>query len=143
VIDTDEIKWEDVSFNQRILVIESPYAASGDYKVSDNARFARGLCRSALKMGYIPLASHLFFTQFLDDGDATERRIGISSGLNLVRIAHDGKAQVGVWYATRPYERASRGMKVGLETWKKLNVPVWKVVADPSGAILFDIFQIW
>ena len=44
---------------------------SGD--IAANQKNARRYCRSVVERGGIPLAPHLYFPQFMDDGDETER----------------------------------------------------------------------
>ena len=51
---------------------------SGDTK--ENVHAARRYCRFAVKQGYIPIAPHLLFTQFLNDSDEKERELGIKFG---------------------------------------------------------------
>ena len=50
----------------------------------DNLRRARQGCRMVSDLGYIPIAPHLYFPQFLDDGTEEERAIGIEMGLALL-----------------------------------------------------------
>ena len=59
-----------------IVYICSPYA--GD--TENNVRAAQRYCRFAVDKGYIPLAPHLLFTQFMDDADPTERKLGMFFG---------------------------------------------------------------
>ena len=59
-----------------IVYICSPYAGDVDANVEN----ARRYCRFAVDKGYIPIAPHLLFTQFLNDADPTERRLGIFFG---------------------------------------------------------------
>lgn len=42
-------------------------------------------CRAAYKMGYIPLAPHCIFSQFLDDRIKAERADGMAMGLQILR----------------------------------------------------------
>lgn len=63
-----------------IVYICSPY--SGD--VAKNVSAARRYCRFAVDQGYIPLAPHLLFPQFLDDNDETERSLGLFFGNALM-----------------------------------------------------------
>lgn len=59
----------------------SPYR--GD--VGENIRKAREYCRwAAMEHGVIPIAPHLLFPQFLDDGDPAQRELGIDMGLELL-----------------------------------------------------------
>lgn len=61
----------------RKVVIESPYAG----EVERNTDYARKAMKDALDRGEAPLASHLLYTQVLDDTDTHERVQGISAGL--------------------------------------------------------------
>lgn len=68
------IEMEEKSARFRPLVyICSPY--SGD--VESNIANARRYCRFAVDSGYLPQASHLFFPQFMDDADETERDLAL------------------------------------------------------------------
>ena len=59
------------------IVIESPYA--GD--IDKNLNYARACCKDSLNRGEYPLASHLLYTQMLDDNIKEERELGIKAGL--------------------------------------------------------------
>ena len=59
-----------------IVYICSPYA--GD--VESNTAAARRYSRFAVEAGYIPIAPHLLFPQFLNDDDPEERRLGLFFG---------------------------------------------------------------
>jgi dienelactone hydrolase len=75
------IKEEKASRSFRpIVYICSPYA--GD--VEDNTRRAQRYCRFAVANGYLPLAPHLFFPQFMDDGDKDERNLAMFMGSVLL-----------------------------------------------------------
>lgn len=63
------------------VVIESPFA--GDTKV--NTAYARACMKHSLELGEAPFASHLLYTQCLDDEIEDERRLGIEAGLQLSR----------------------------------------------------------
>ncbi len=52
--------------------------------VTTNLRNARKYSRFAVKQGYLPLAPHLLFPQFLNDADENEREVGIYMGLVLL-----------------------------------------------------------
>lgn len=90
------------------VAIESFYAY-GD--VEKNVEFARNVSRWALERGYNPYAMHLFFTQFLDDTIAEERKTDIECGLGWTDLADE------VWYCLRPDDELenSRGMKLSLD----------------------------
>ena len=59
-----------------IVYICSPYA--GD--VEGNTAAARRYSRFAVEAGYIPIAPHLLFPQFLNDTDQKERELGLFFG---------------------------------------------------------------
>ena len=59
-----------------IVYICSPYA--GD--IEANVAAARRYSRFAVDKGYIPIAPHLLFPQFLNDGDSKERELGLFFG---------------------------------------------------------------
>lgn len=59
-----------------IVYICSPYA--GD--VESNTAAARRYSRFAVDAGYIPIAPHLLFPQFLDDNKPKERELGLFFG---------------------------------------------------------------
>ena len=63
-----------------IVYICSPFR--GD--VETNIENARRYCRFAVKQGYIPLAPHLFFPQFLDEDAADERELAMFMDLALL-----------------------------------------------------------
>jgi hypothetical protein len=49
-----------------------------------NIEQARRYCREIMLMGDVPFAPHLYFTQFLDDNDPTERNKGIEAGMRMM-----------------------------------------------------------
>ena len=59
-----------------LVYICSPY--SGD--IERNTESARRYSRFAITQGYIPIAPHLLFPQFLDDTDPDERELGLFIG---------------------------------------------------------------
>ena len=63
-----------------IIYICSPYA--GDIEKNVNA--ARGYSRFAVDKGFIPIAPHLLFPQFLNDADPNERELGLFFGNALM-----------------------------------------------------------
>lgn len=61
----------------RLVIIESPFRGHGER----GAAYARAAMLDCLGRGEAPLASHLLYTQVLDDADQVMRRLGIESGL--------------------------------------------------------------
>jgi hypothetical protein len=89
-----------------MVYICSPY--SGD--VETNVTAARRYCRFAVAIGYIPIAPHLFFTQFLNDADSFERKLGMRFG----HILMDRCAEVWVFGS-----RISSGMNEEIKRAKR------------------------
>jgi hypothetical protein len=58
------------------VVIESPYAGN----VERNVAYARGAMLDCLARGEAPYASHLLYTQVLDDDKELDRNLGIVAG---------------------------------------------------------------
>ena len=75
-------------------------ALRGD--VDENIRKARGFCEYvAREHKAIPIAPHIYFTQFLNDEIAEEREFGLRAGLSLLSECDE------LWYFG---DRISRGM---------------------------------
>ncbi len=82
-----------------VVYICSPF--SGD--VAANQKKARKYCRFAVDKGYIPLAPHLLFPQFMDDDNPNERDLAMS--MDAVLLARCAE----LWVFGN---RISRGMGV-------------------------------
>jgi hypothetical protein len=87
----------------KLVIVESPYA--GD--VQRNTAYARAALADCLRRGEAPLASHLLYTQVLDDLTPEERTLGIEAGL-----AWAVEADATVVYTDLG---TSRGMQYGIE----------------------------
>lgn len=75
-------------------------ALRGD--IEENIKMARVYCEYVVKeFGYIPIAPHIYFTQFLDDTIESEREFGITAGLSLLTECDE------LWYFG---DQISRGM---------------------------------
>ena len=67
----------------KLTIIESPYA--GD--TFANTEYARVCLLNSLNRGEAPMASHLLYTQVLDDTNHADRDRGISAGHERLRRA--------------------------------------------------------
>ena len=94
-----------------IVYICSPYA--GD--VETNVQKARRYCRFAVDKGYIPIAPHLLFTQFLNDDNPKERQLGIF----FVNAVMSKCSEVWVFG-----EHISNGMEAEIKRAKWKNYPL-------------------
>lgn len=95
----------------KLLCIESPFRSDDRSVEVQNVRFARHVCRFAVKRGYAPFASHLLYTQsgILQDSISEERSLGIHAGLAWATHAEE------VWFCLRPDGEFSQGMLVALD----------------------------
>lgn len=76
--------------NRKKVFISSPYR--GD--VEGNIKKAAAYCRMACEKGYMPIAPHLLFTQFLDDDIGAKRALGISMGMDLILLCEEVAAEI-------------------------------------------------
>lgn len=67
----------------KLVILESPYA--GD--VERNVAYARSALRDSLLRGEFPIASHLLYTQVLNDNVPSEREMGVNAGLAWRKVA--------------------------------------------------------
>lgn len=81
---------------------------SGD--VFKNISKVQGYCRFAVASGYIPIAPHLFFPQFMDDSNSKERNLALFMDIVLLTKC----AEVWVFGS-----RISKGMGIELEKAKR------------------------
>jgi dienelactone hydrolase len=90
-----------------IVYICSPYAGNTDSNVAAAQKYSR----FAANKGYIPIAPHLLFPQFMNDSDPKEREMGLFFGNALMSKCSE------VWVFG---ERVSDGMAAEIKRakWK-------------------------
>ncbi len=81
----------------------------------DNLKLAKDACTFAALRGCDPVAPHLFYPQFLDDNDPTERALGMELGLKALRSCDE------LWILT---PRISSGMSAEIKEAQKCGIPV-------------------
>ena len=69
----------------KLIYICSPYRAENDATLQRNIDYARELTRNALLQGDVPVATHLYMTQCLDESIEGERKIGLAAGTEILR----------------------------------------------------------
>ena len=112
-----------MSENLRFVILESPYAGN----VEENRAYATRCLRDSLMRGEAPYASHLLYTDALDDNNPEERRMGIEAGLHIGSFA----------VATVVYQDLgiSKGMLAGIDRAGKEGRPVeFRRLYKPLGA---------
>lgn len=106
----------------RRVVIESPFAGHGETaeereaNAARNERYARACMLDCLRRHESPYASHLLYTQCLDDTDPDSRELGIMAG-----FAWRDVADVTVVYTDRGI---SGGMKQGIADARMKGRPI-------------------
>lgn len=109
------------------VLLESPYA--GD--VPGNVEYARKCMRDSVERGEAPFASHLLYTQILDDNNPEERTIGIDMGLTWGE-----QATRTVCYIDRG---VTRGMWEGIVRARSLCRPIiLRSLRRPGEALTFS-----
>jgi hypothetical protein len=89
-------------------------ALRGD--VAENIKKAKEYCLWAmLNYGVLPIAPHIYFTQFLNDNKSAERELGIDAGIVLLKTCSE------LWYFG---DRVTRGMVKEINVAKSLGIKV-------------------
>lgn len=96
----------------RRVILETPYAGN----VAENTAYARACLLDCLRRGEAPIASHLLYTQVLDDTKPNERQLGINAGHEWVHCAN-----ATVVYTDRGI---SPGMRAGIALAERSGVMV-------------------
>ncbi|MBR1385068.1 MAG: hypothetical protein IJ555_14870, partial [Ruminococcus sp.] len=78
-------------------------------------------CTFAALRGCDPVAPHLFYPQFLDDNDPTERALGMELGLKALRSCDE------LWIIS---PRISSGMSAEIKEAQKCGIPVLVFTAE-------------
>lgn len=110
--------------NKPFTVIESPFSAPAIEGLVRNVQYTMLAVRDSLNRGEAPYASHLFYTQMLDDNNAAERQLGIDAGLTISR--HADQTAVYVDLGT------SRGMEYGIDSARKVGRNIVRRCLFPS-----------
>jgi dienelactone hydrolase len=96
--------------NKRIFVC-SPYR--GD--IETNVKRAKRICNDLANLGFVPIAPHLYFPQFLDDAIEIERQRGITMGMSLLKDCD----------AVYVYGKPTEGMKQEIQFAEALGITVY------------------
>ena len=106
-----------------MVYVCSPYATGN---VQENVERAREYCKLVLQEGFIPVAPHLIYPQFLCDEDESEREQGLACGLALLEVCAE------VWVFGDPGR--SEGMQREIAYANEKEIPVLKFDALRPGA---------
>lgn len=109
-------------------VIESPFAARGEYSVEDHRSYLREAIRWCVHNGYTPYASHEMLTHAFDDSDPEERNLGIRAGLEMSKALRN-RAEAKVFFFTDL--GWSKGMIAAREEYDREGIPYEHVRLNP------------
>lgn len=93
------------------IYICSPYRGN----IKTNIRNAQECCRKAVLRHHLPIAPHLYFPQFLNDKDESERALGINYAMSLLNKCDQ------LWICS---DKISEGMSAEIAEAKKLGIRV-------------------
>ncbi len=99
---------------RKLVYIASPYA--GD--VQENILAAQNACRYAMAQGAVPIAVHLMYPQFLDDGSPGDREAGLQMGIRVLKACDE------LWLCGN---RISAGMQRELDAAARLGIPIRQI----------------
>lgn len=94
-----------------IVYICAPYSGN----TADNVRKTCVFCQTAVSRGYLPVAPHLYFPQFIDNHFGNEREVSISLGLRLMESCDE------LWVCGMTI---SEGMRRDIEKAKKIGMRI-------------------
>ncbi len=103
--------------------MEPPKVAKRE--LADNIDRAKTACRLVAELGAIPICSHLFCTQFLDDSIVSEREQGRRIGLEMLKDADE------LWCFS---EYISEGMMAEIQEASRLGLPV-RMFCETTGLL--------
>jgi hypothetical protein len=102
---------------RKMVYVCSPYRGNSE----NNVVWANLHSRYVYEKGYLPIAPHTIFTQFLDDDNAEERRAGMNMGLQLLELCHE------LWVFGA---KISKGMQEEIEFAKKRRINIRYISRD-------------
>lgn len=121
-------------------VIESPFSAPTIEGLVHNVQYTMLAVRDSLNRGEAPYASHLFYTQMLDDNNAAERKLGMDAGLTICRHAEQTAVYLDFGM--------SRGMEYGIEAARRAGRSVVErrlfetaIAADELNALMHQEYE--
>lgn len=116
----------------KLIYIASPYA--GD--IAANVEFAKAACHYAMELRHTPVAVHLLYPQFLDDGDPAQRAAGLTMGHRVLEACDE------LWVCG---EHISTGMATEITEAKKLGIPIREVSSEQiqGGISMEQKYGVW
>ena len=97
----------------KLIYVCSPYRAENVEVFRANMRLARVACRAVAQSGNIPIATHVYFPEFLEDDNLWERNRALEMGKVLLSKCD------AIWVVTKDI---SEGMAGEIEKAKELGL---------------------
>jgi len=88
------------------IFVCSPYRGN----VKENIKKAKQYSRDIALNGDIPITPHIYFTQFLDDNNPKEVKLGMKMAKELLKMCDDIKI----------FGIPTKGMEEEIKLWKKI-----------------------
>lgn len=98
------------------VIIESPFAGGDKFSEEENITYAREALLDSIDRGEAPFASHLLYTQVLDDSIPQDRVVGMVAGYAWI-----GSADLMALYVDHGI---SKGMLEGIRKAKERGIPI-------------------
>lgn len=115
--------------------LESPYGSESDAVVAANVEYARRCALDCLTNHVeAPFASHLLYTQMLDDRIEVERDLGIAAGFAWMK-----SVEAVVVYVDRGI---STGMRFGISNARKIGLPIFFRELRPTNDGGYEGFRV-
>lgn len=77
------VDYFEVTERRKVVLVESPYFNADIRIMKENIEYARKCLVDCLNRYESPIATHLLYTQFLDDRNQEQRDNGIDAGLEI------------------------------------------------------------
>ena len=95
------------------IFVCSKLRSSQEYQVERNKKITKDYCRKLTIEGFLPLAPHIYFTQFLDDQIESERMMGVFAGTKWLWVCDEV-------HVLNPGSGISDGMEEEIKLAKRL-----------------------
>jgi len=90
----------------KVIFVCSPFQGK-----KENIEKAKKYCRYVVDLGYIPIAPHIYFSQFMNDHNPDDRRKALEMNKKLLEFCDE------LWIFG---DKITEGMKIEIEHFKKI-----------------------
>ena len=86
--------------------------------IHENILKAKAYSRLVIKHGFLPIAPHIYFTQFLNDEKPAERKLGLKMGRELLKLCEE------LWIFGNLLDKISNGMASEITFARKHDIKI-------------------